>query len=276
MSTKSSIKATTLIMAGSRKGPDNPVALLQNKSHKCLVEVDGVVMLQRVVDNLVDCENVGRIYVSIEDEDLMRTVPRLAELLDEGRIEYVESKGNLSDSVLHAVSQMQDPLPLVITTGDNALHTTELNQSFVEQFLAAEGDVSIGWSSADVVLQDFPDVGLAFHWLKDGGYSSCNLYGLRNEQSLSAVKVFEGGGQFGKRHMRILKAFGITPFLVYKLKLATLDQLMARVGRNLKVSMDAIQVDFSCGPIDVDNEHLFNITEKVLIERRLAAESVGA
>ncbi|TDI59058.1 MAG: hypothetical protein E2O92_08515 [Alphaproteobacteria bacterium] len=264
-------QVTTLVMAGSRKGPDNPVAQLQNKSHKCMVDIDGVVMLERVVEELIASGKNGRIYVSIESEDLMREAPRLAELLDAGEIHFIQAQGNLSDSVLSAVDLIDNPLPLVITTGDNALHTAELNGDFVDQFLAASGDVAIGWAEASVVLADFPDVGLAFHWLKDGGYSSTNLYGLRTKQALSAVKVFEGGGQFGKRHLRILKAFGVLPFIIYKLKLATLEGLMVRIGRNLKVSMDTILLNYSSGPIDVDSEHLFNISEKVLVERRKAA-----
>jgi GTP:adenosylcobinamide-phosphate guanylyltransferase len=265
-------EVTTLVMAGSRKGPDNPVAQLQNKSHKCMVEIDGVVMLERVVEELINSGKNGRIFVSIESEELMREAPRLAEFLDSGAIQYIQALGNLSDSVISAVNAIDNALPLVITTGDNALHTADLNADFVDQFLAASGDVAIGWADASVVLADFPDVGLAFHWLKDGGYSSTNLYGLRTEQALSAVKVFEGGGQFGKRHMRILKAFGVMPFVVYKLKLATLDQLMTRIGRNLIVSMDAILLNYSSGPIDVDSEHLFNISEKELVARRQAAE----
>ncbi len=265
-------EVTTLIMAGSRKGPDNPVAQIQGKSHKCMVEIDGVVMLQRVVDELLASGKNGRIYVSIENEDLMRECPRLADLLDSGDIKFVEAKGNLSDSVLYAVEQIENPLPLVITTGDNALHTAQLNADFVDQFLAGSGDVAIGWSEASVVLADYPDVGLAFHWLKDGGYSSTNLYGLRTQQALSAVKVFEGGGQFGKRHIRILKAFGVMPFIIYKLKLATLEGLINRIGKNLKVTMDSVILNHSSGPIDVDSEHLFNITEMILRRRRGAED----
>ena len=56
-------QVTTLVMAGSRKGPDNPVAQLQNKSHKCMVDIDGVVMLERVVEELIASGKNGRIYV---------------------------------------------------------------------------------------------------------------------------------------------------------------------------------------------------------------------
>lgn len=261
--------ATALVMAGSRKGVDDPVARLQGKSHKCLVEIDGVVMLERVISALIQSGHLGRIFVSIENEAVLRPVPQLAAWLDESRIAVVPSRHSLAASVLAAADQIPNPFPLFITTGDNALHTAELIGDFMRSFRTGHGDVAVAFTRADVVKREFPDVALAYHQLKDGGYSACNLYGLRNARALDSVRVFEGGGQFGKRHLRILKAFGITPFLLYKLKLATAEQLMRRVGRNLGVTADVILLDYAYGPIDVDNPEFFAISERALRDRRL-------
>lgn len=268
-SPESDQKATALVMAASRRGADDVVAQMQNKSNKNLVEIDGVVMLERVVEALIDSRCFERIYVSIESEDLLRTVPRLARWLDEGRIAVAESTGNLADSVYSAASTIPSPFPLIITTGDNALHTPELVSDFMDQFWKHDGDVAIAFTSKDVVLADYPDVGLAFHNLKDGGYSACNLYGLRNEKALAAVGVFKGGGQFGKKPIRILKAFGVLPFVLYKLKAVGLQELMSRIARNLGVSIDSVLSPYSFGPIDVDNPQFFAITEAALKKRRL-------
>lgn len=268
-STNSDRKATALVMAASRQGPRDVVAQMQNKSHKCLVEIDGVVMLERVVGALIDADCFERIYVSIENEGILRSVPQLGTWLDEGRIAAVESTGNLADSVYSAASEIPSAFPLVITTGDNALHTPELVRDFMDQFTKGEGDVAIAFTRKDVVLADYPDVGLAFHNLKDGGYSACNLYGLRNERALGAVGVFKGGGQFGKKPIRILKAFGVLPFILYKLKVVGLQGLMHRIARNLGVSIDPVLSPYAFGPIDVDNPQFFAISEEALKKRRL-------
>ena len=131
---------------------------------------------------------------------------------------------------------------------------------------------AVAFTERDTVLMDFPEPNLAFHETKDGGWSACNLYGLRNRQALNAVGVFRGGGQFGKRHMRILKAFGIMPFILYKMKIMGMHALMARIGRGLKVSVDAVVMPYSWGPIDVDNPPSFALSEEALKKRRLAAE----
>jgi GTP:adenosylcobinamide-phosphate guanylyltransferase len=263
--------AAVLVMAASRRGVDDPVARLQDKSHKCLVEIDGQVMLERVLEALVDSGCFATIHVSVDSEDILRATPKMNAWVDEGRVVYIPSRGNLADSVLYAVEQMPDPLPLIITTGDNALHTPELLQDFMRQFWATSEDGAVAFSSEEVVLRDYANSGLAFHQLKDGGYSSCNLYALRNQRSLKGVKVFESGGQFGKRHMRILKAFGLVPFVLYKLKLSDMRGLVASIGRRLGVTIAPIMLDYSYGPIDVDHKHSFDLTEATLVKRREAA-----
>ncbi len=267
--TPSANKPAVLVLAASRSGADDPVARLKGTSHKCLAPIDGVVMLERVVRAILDSDVLGQIYISIESEELLRTVPALKNWLEGGIIRITPVRGNLADSVLAAAQMMENAFPMVITTGDNALHTAEILQDFVGQFNALSGDAAAGFTTAETVIADFPEVGLAYHRLKDGGYSSCNLYAFRSDKALTAVRIFEGGGQFGKRPMRIIKAFGISPFILYKFRLATLDQLLKRIARNLGISADIIMLPYSYGPIDVDNIPFFDISERALRERRL-------
>ncbi len=260
--------ASVLVMAASRRGVDDPVAKLQGTSHKCLVELDGQVMLERVIEALVDSGCFTKIHVSIDNEDVLRATEKMRGWMDEGRVVFVQSHGNLADSVLKAVDEIDNSLPMVITTGDNALHTPEIVRDFVRDFHASKADAVVGFTREDVVLREFANSGLAFHRLKDGGFSSCNLYGLKNANALKAVRIFEGGGQFGKRHIRILKAFGLWPFIIYKLKLSDLAGLLNAIGRRLRVSVEISWLDYPWGPIDVDHKHSFDITEATLIRRR--------
>ncbi len=271
-SASSAVKPSVLVLAGSRSGADDPVARLKGTSHKCLAPIDGVVMLERVIQAILDSGVLGQVYVSIESEDLMRTVPALEKWLSDKTIRITPCGSNLADSVIAATEVMDPAFPMIITTGDNALHTPQILQDFVGQFAALKGDAAAGFTSAETVIADFPEVGLAYHRLKDGGYSSCNLYAFRSVKALTAVRIFEGGGQFGKRPMRIIKAFGISPFILYKFKLATMGQLMNRIARNLGITADIIMLPYSYGPIDVDNIPFFEISERALKQRRLAAK----
>ncbi|MCB2065128.1 MAG: nucleotidyltransferase family protein [Erythrobacter sp.] len=264
--------ASCLVMAASRRGVDDPVAKIQGLSHKCLVEIDGQVMLERVLEALVDSSCFNTIHVSVDHIDILTATPRMAGWVDEGRVVFVQAHGNLADSVLKALDHIPEALPLVITTGDNALHTPEIIRDFVRDAHASQADAVVGMTRESVVLREYANSGLAFHRLKDDGFSSCNLYALKTPNATKAVQIFEGGGQFGKRHMRILKAFGLWPFVIYKLKLKDFDGLLASISKRLKVKVDTSWLEYPWGPIDVDHEHSFNLTEATLIKRRESAE----
>lgn len=259
---------TALILAAGRHGVEDSVAKLQNKSHKCLVAIDGEVMLERVIRALDDSGGYGRIYISIEQESDLRKTPQLAQWLEDKKIFWVKSEETLADSLFAAGKNIPDAFPLVVTTGDNVLHTSDLISDFNRQFLAGDRDLAIAFTSEAVVAPRHPDSGLAWHRLKDGNWSACNLYGLRNAKALEAVEIFRGGGQFGKRHWRILKAFGLTPFILYKLRLASLDGLTNRIARSLGLTASAIDLPYADGPIDVDNPLSFALSERILKDRR--------
>jgi CTP:molybdopterin cytidylyltransferase MocA len=271
--TKPRKPVTGLILAAGRAGIVDPVAASQNKSHKCLVEIAGRIMLERVVDSLMQSGGVKPIFVSIEDEAALRTVPTLAQWLDDGTIRVVKSARNLADSVISGIQQIEKELgpdaawPILVTTGDNALQTPGMVQDFLDQSLASDSDIAMAFTRDDVVLQEHPEPGLAFHRLKDGGFSANNLYLLRSPDCLSAVNVFRSGGQFGKRHIRILKSFGVLPFILYKMKATTGARLLARIGRNLGIKLEMILSPFADGPIDVDNMGSYALCEAILKKR---------
>lgn len=262
---------TALVLAASRRGAEDTVAKIQGVSHKCLVTLDGVVMLERVVREVLAAKSVGKVYVSIESEELLRSVPALEAMLDRGEIHYVQSADNLYLSVEKGIANIEDPWPMIITTGDNALHTSEMIDHFCSELAAGGADAAVGMTPADVILAAYPDGKRAFHNLKDGGWSSCNLYALTSNKAVMTAKVFEGGGQFGKKPQRIMKAFGAMFMMLYKFKLATIDQLAGMLSQRWKLKVQVIRMPFADAPIDVDNPGDFALTERILQARHTTA-----
>lgn len=259
---------TALILAASRKGAEDAVAKLQDKSHKCLVEVDGTVMVERVINAIKASKHIDRIFVSIESEDILKQAPNLAAMLADGTIQFIPSEDNLFLSVQNGVSAIDAPYPLLISTGDNALHTTEMVDYFCENLMQGDSDASVGMTPAQTILDAYPDGKRAFHELKDGGWSSCNLYGLKDDKALAAAKAFETGGQFGKRPARLRKAFGLGFVAKYKFKLTSLDGLADHLSRRWKIKLRPIRMPFANAPIDIDNVGDFHRTEGILKAQR--------
>lgn len=264
---------TALILAASRAGAEDAVAKSQNVSHKCLIDLDGTIMLERVVATLVDSQCCKRIVIAIESVDIVRQIPSLAQMIDAGELEVIASQDNLFTSIEYAARQLEPAWPLLITTGDNALHTPDMVQHFCNELGRLQPDVAVAMTPASVILDAYPDGKRAFHELKDGGWSSCNLYALQNAAALQTAKAFEGGGQFGKRPSRLFKAFGLMFVILYKFKLASLDQLAQKLSHRWNLNIQAIRMPFADAPIDVDNVGDMHRTQGILEKRREATES---
>ena len=142
---------------------------------------------------------------------------------------------------------------------------------FCEQVLECGSDAAVAMTAASLVREHYPDSGLNFLKMRGESWSSCNLYALMNDRAVEAAKAFEGGGQFGKKPARIAKAFGLMTLLFYKLRLLDLATMTARVSRNLGVALQAVEMPFAEGPIDVDDVRDFQLIETILKTRREAA-----
>jgi len=259
---------TALVLAASRKGVEDPVARHAGTTHKCLVEVDGIAMIERVIQVLIDSNLCRNILVSIESEEILRKVPQVAAWLDDGVIGIAPSASNLADSVLSLREHDETPIPLLITAADNALHTGEIVTHFIDRSLAEGGDISVGVTSEATVREQFPDDKIGFFRFRDGGYSFCNLFMLRSEEALKVAEVFRSGGQFRKRPWRILGAFGLINLLLYRLRLTTMSKCIARIGRNFGLSATAIEVPWAHAPIDVDNPDSLAFSDRLLRQWR--------
>ncbi len=258
---------TALVLAASRQGIDDPVAKLQNKSHKCLVTVDGVAMIERVVQTLIDSACFGRIFISIEGEYVLEELTSVTRWLNEGTVELITSSGNLADSVVNVNRTVSSPLPLVITTADNVLHTPELVRFFVTAFSKSAGDASVAVTPESTVLEEYPSGEFGFFRFRDGGYSFCNLFGIGSSRGLEAAEIFRTGGQFRKHPWRILKVFGALPLLLYKWRLLALDSFVRRVTRKLGITINTVRLPYAFAPIDVDNPKTFAFSERVIRDR---------
>lgn len=257
-----------LVLAARRPGILDPLAKSAGVTHKSMVPIHGRPMLERVIEAVLQSGRCKHVYVSIDAPQVLQSNTKIVGWLADGSVSTVAAQSTLTDSVIAAATQIPDSQwPIMITTGDNALHTPEIVRDFIDGAESSGADVACGITREEVVVATLPEAAKAFHRLKDGGFSSCNLYSLKDRKALKTVEVFRGGGQFGKRHRRILKAFGLLSFLYYKLKLLTIDGMVRRLGKGFGLKIAPVFLPYDFGPIDVDDQNSFDISEKLLRKR---------
>ena len=260
---------TALVLAASRGNLD-PLAQAGGVSHKCFIDIAGEPMLRRVVRAVAESGRVGRIVVAIESDSIEEAKQILAPVPGAEDIVYLPSKSNIATSVTAVIESIDDPLPLVVTTGDNALHTAEMVRFFCDALDGEQADGALGLTPASYILAKYPEGNRAFHRFRDGEFSSCNLYALLTPRSLNGPKVFASGGQFGKKPKRLIGAFGLVAFLVYKSRLFTLRTVLAFLSRAIGVKTAPVLMPFAEGPIDVDRMQDWELANRIISAREAA------
>ncbi|MGZ8282183.1 MAG: NTP transferase domain-containing protein [Allosphingosinicella sp.] len=261
---------TGLVLAASRGNLD-PLAQAGGVSHKCFIDIAGQPMLRRVVEAVLQCGRIGRTIVAIEPDSIEEAKTLLAGLPGAEGIEYVASRENIGASV--SAIATAEKLPLVITTGDNALHTAEMVRFFCDALDAldpARVDAAIGLTPAHYILDKYPEGNRAFHRFRDGAFSSCNIYALLTPRSLEGPRVFDSGGQFGKKPKRLIGAFGLFAFLLYKSRLFRLRTVLNALSRSVGLRTAPIPMPFAEGPIDVDRMQDWELANRIVREREAA------
>lgn len=257
---------TALVLAATR-GNQDPLAQAGGVSHKCFIDIAGQPMLRRVVQSVVDSRRVGKIIVQIEPQSMEEAKQLLAPLGADAITVYTPSAGSIGSSVNAAVEAFPDSLPLIITTGDNALHTGEMIKFFCDELDKVKEDAALGLTPASYVMEKYPEGNRAFHRFRDGGFSSCNLYALLTPKGIEGAKVFNGGGQFGKKPKRLIGAFGLFAFLVYKTRLTRLRTFLKFLSSAIKVRTAPVLMPFAEGPIDVDRMVDWELANRIVAAR---------
>jgi GTP:adenosylcobinamide-phosphate guanylyltransferase len=258
---------TVLVLAGDR-GPEDPVSRAAGVAHKCLAEVAGTAMLERVVTALVASPCTDGIAVSLNDPAVLRHLPALAPLIASGRLRPLPAAGSPSQSVLKAVEELGEgasaPFPLLITTADHALLTPAMVDHFCAESLASGATVTAGLTASALLLARYPQSKRTYLMFRDERYSGSNLFALMAPEGMALPRLWRRIEQQRKKPWRVAAVFGPLLLLGYLLRLFTLDQAMARISARLGVRVAAVKMPMAEAAIDVDKAADLELVEKIL------------
>lgn len=253
---------TILILAGQRLGVPDPLAVAHGVEHKCLVPLLGRPLIGYVLDAVDAAFPGAQIIVSINDPHAIDEVADARRFFEAGRLRTVPSAKNLLESVIAAGDGVR--YPLLITTGDNVLMSPEALRRF-HTFAWNEGaDGAALFARKEDILAAHPEGQPRFWEFRDGEFSGCNTFWMRDRDAISAGEIFRDGGQFLKFPKRFIAAFGLTNLIGFRLRLLTVDQMLARVSRRFGKRLRVQIADDGRLAIDVDNAHSHAVAERLL------------
>jgi len=250
---------TAIVLAGSRPGAD-PFAQRYGTDLKVLIPVGGVPMVARPVAALLKAPEVQNVRVLAQQPDRIA-----AALPDDVRL-ALASSGQTIASTLEAI--LADPAtcyPLLVTTADHAL----LDPQMIADFCArAEGaDVAIGLVERNSLLARLPQTKRTWLRFRGGAYSGANLFAFGSARAAKAVALWRLVEQDRKKGWRMIAALGPAVLIGAVLRLRTLDQTLASVGRRLGLDIRKVELENPLAAVDVDKPEDHELVTAILAGR---------
>lgn len=253
-----------LILAGRRPGAVDALAAAHRVDDKCLVPVAGRPMIAHVLASAA-ASGAERVIISTHHAALPADLddPVVASLGE--RLVIVAAADNLADSVLAAAGEAR--FPLLITTADNCLLTPETIAEIDAEARRLDVEAGVALARREDVLAVHPEGQRRFYEFSDVAVSNCNAYWIGHRGALKAAEAFRGGGQFVKKPVRVMQAFGLVNLLRFRFGLGPIHHIFARISRKLKVDIAPLIVSDGATAIDVDNERSLRVTEALMARR---------
>jgi GTP:adenosylcobinamide-phosphate guanylyltransferase len=250
---------TAVVLAGSRPGRD-PFAEQFGTDLKPLIPIDGEPMVRRPVRALLASPAVGRIVVVSQSPERIA-----AALQKDARIEIRQSQGTIAETIETLILDRVAEFPLLVTTADHALLDREMIEAFIDG--AAGADVAIGVVERRSLTARLPQSKRTWLAFRGGAYSGANLFALGSIKALAALEQWRSVEQDRKKGWRVLLALGPALLLGAALRLRTIDQSVAAMGRRLGMTARVVVLGNPLACVDVDKSVDHALVEAILAGR---------
>ncbi|WP_272877399.1 nucleotidyltransferase family protein [Roseomonas haemaphysalidis] len=251
---------TAVILAGSRAGAADPMAVAGGVSHKALLPVGGVPMLSRVVQALRASPGIGQVVVMIE-----APARSLSGYAAPSGLLLREAAGSPSRSVAAALEEFGTPL--LVTTADHALLTPAMVAHFMDN-VPPGTDVAAGLARAETVLAAWPGTRRTWLRFRDGRFSGCNLFWMGGPGAAAVVRFWRRVEENRKVPLAMISLLGPLALLRFALGRLRLDAALGLLGRRAGgARLAAVELPFAEAAVDVDKPDDLALAEAVLARR---------
>jgi len=252
-----------LILAGQRTGVADPLLVGAGVQWKALLPILGKPMTEYVLAALDASDGLERLYwVSGLDINL------LDKNLIDGRLNQLPSEDGPASSVVVA-AKAGLPYPFMVTTCDHPLLSADMVNNFLKDSIASGADFTLGLATKDIIQPAYPNVKRTYLKFKDQHVSGCNLFYVRNEKGLEAIKFWRAAQHDRKRPIKLARRLGIGMLLKYITGGLTLKIAFEHASKALNINAKPIILPYAEAAIDVDKPSDLVLVTDILTKRNM-------
>jgi hypothetical protein len=141
-----------------------------------------------------------------------------------------------------------------------------LDPATVDEFCRAAGnaDLAVGVVERGTLMRRFPNAERTWLRFRGGAYTGANLFVLKSRAVRPAIELWRVVEQDRKKVWRVTSLLGPLVLAAVALRLVSLDQVLARLGRNLGLTVRAVKLSNPLAGVDVDKPADHTLVEAIL------------
>ena len=242
----------SVILAGERTQRD---ALRDHSGVACkaLIDIGGASMIRRVIHALEGAASIDSIDLSGPTEACVKADTRLAELVTQQRVGWAPAAGTPSTSAHHMLRRFPARRPVLLTTADHPLLTSEIVDHFCGDSAATGCDVVIGLAPYALVKSTYPDLKKTVLRFRDGDYCGCNLFAFMTADGRRAADFWRRVEKDRKKPLVLIRLLGLSAVIRYRMGRLTLQDALARLSRKLGLRLGVVILPYANAAVDVDS-----------------------
>jgi len=256
-----------IVMAADRN-TDDPVARAAGVACKALAPVGGTPMVLRVLQALDESLHVGPRLLCGPPGPLLEQAGALKAGVDAGRYGWTASRESPSASAAAAMALIPASQPVLLTTADHALLTSQIIDCFCEQARAADLDLMVALTPHERVATAYPSMRRTQLRFSDSAYCSCNLFAFMTPRSRRITDFWRTVENQRKQPWRVIGILGWWPVIKYLLGRLSLQEAVARVSGRLRMKIGVAILPFAEAAVDVDNEQDWQMVQRIVAEKK--------
>ena len=257
---------TAIIMAADRN-PDDPVTRAAGVSCKALTPVGGIPMVLRVLNALEESLEVGPRLLCGPPRPLLEQAAVLKSGVDAGDYGWTASRDSPSASAAAAMEQIPDSQPVLLTTADHALLSSQIIDYFCGQARIADFDLVVALAPHELVATAWPGVQRTRLRFSDKDYCSCNLFAFMTPRARAITGFWRRVESQRKQPWRVIGILGWWPVFKYLFGRLSLQEALARISGRLEIKIGVVILPFPDAAVDVDSENDWRLVEQILAEK---------
>jgi hypothetical protein len=162
------------------------------------------------------------------------------------------------------LASLPDDIPVLLTTADHAMLSSELVDYFCSRARASGNDVAAGLASRDLVTAKYPETRRTAMRLRDGTYCSCNLFAFLTPRARQAAVFWQEVEAHRKNPLRVVSVFGVTALARYLLGRLSLAEGLETISKRMRLRAGAVILPFPEAAVDVDTVEDWRFVQSIV------------